>query len=147
MAQGSCPTASHQAWDCVKPVLRVGGFHQIHAFCPVGSEESFTVIPSGRKANTGPRLVLDQNLLPSSLCPPVTSPSDATQECPGLSPQVATSLCGVRAPQAAWGWFWGKKEPVLGGTRESSGPFYNITCKCWANKMQIKTQRSSTERR
>lgn len=94
------------------------------------------MIPSGRKANTGPRLVLDQNLLPSSLCPPVTSPSGATQECPGLSPQVA-----------AWGWFWGKKERVLGGMRESSGPFYNITCKCCANKMQIKTERSSTEQR
>lgn len=65
----------------------------------------------------------------------------------GSVPQDAKSLCNLPGSTGVLGFVDAEKQVGWGGGRESSGHFYDIICKCCANKMQIKTECSSTAQR
>ena len=67
MAQGSCPTASHQVWDCVKPVLRVGSFESAACiFAQWAGGEFYRDFTYKESRYLGSNLLEGQNLLPSN---------------------------------------------------------------------------------
>ena len=133
MAQGSCPTASHQVWDCVKLVLKAGSLESAPGiFAQWGN---FTMISYVRKIHNGALTYLRvQNLLPSNSWP-LDSLWFSSWRCKFLcNLPVFTGILGFVDAEKQVGW-------------ECSGHFYDIICKCCANKMQIKTERSCTAQR
>lgn len=68
------------------------------------------------------------------------------QETPSWVLLGTNSLCNIPGSLVILGFIAEKKQVGWGGG-ESSGHFYNIICKCSANKMQIKPKLSSIEQR
>lgn len=61
----------------------------------------------------------------------------------GLAPHGAKSVCNSPGFAGILGFLAEEKQAGRGEVRESSGHFYNIICKCCANKMQMNTECSS----
>lgn len=61
----------------------------------------------------------------------------------GLVPHGAKSVCNSPGFTGILGFLAEEKQAGRGEGRESPAHFYNIICKCCANKMQMNTERSS----